>query len=445
MKQLKLGVKREGHRFDIKILPFYRFMSYTVISNDYELCVPFSDSKNKRPSVKYKNLIYSGAISSRGNWNIYLRGDNPTYLVNMKKYSIYVKGGIKPSKDRIVNSINSIPVRTIPSEYKKVYEECIAYNKKLYDLILDKKLLEEELLGFINDEYSIFLEENGSKTAFFEECSQYLENFILAEKECPKLAKIISVNDILEQKYESIEKLKIKNINEFIARAIDVIADEYKDGTSIYYSRELVYDEIVDEVLQNIEEQRLIQYEKNYSKSMQIKKLLGDKLLILNDIKPLLQRINYLINIGEISSEQMILEKADELIEECVFFEKLYNQFKDCNYIKTIDLSIEKEQLFINYEKGVVELSKDEHTEYNVYKVIMPYYYSCLYNKKMTKLKPSIEKINLYFEFAKNAIELLIKNNIIFKRGDIIEYRNGGNISQYIQDVENLIMRTEKE
>ena len=442
MKQLKLSVKKEGHKFDIKIMPFHQFISYTAFFNDYELFIHFYDSANKRPYVRYKNLRYSGAISSRANWNIILNGDNSTCLVNMKNSCLYVKGGRIDSRKNDVDIANFETTRDcVPtSECKCLYDECVSYNRKLYDLIKNKPRFDNELLELITDEYSIYLEEYGSKTAYFKACSQYFKNFLLAEKECHKIAELISVEDVLKLKYDCIEELKIRDTDEFIAYAIDVVAEEYKDEISIYYSRDVIYDAIVSEAMQNIEERQQLQFEKKYSKNSKIQKLLGDKILVLKDPAPLFQQIHFLMLIHEITSAETMLEKSDELIEECLSFERLYEQFKDCNYVKAIDLTTNKEQKFIDYENNLTELSEDELIEYRAYKVIMPYYYSCLYNKKRTKLKPSIEKLDSYFEFARRTIELLLENDIVFKRGDTIEYSGCGNISQYIKGIESLLV-----
>ena len=441
MKQLKLSVKKEGHKFDIRIMPFHKFISYTAFYNDYELFIRFSDSTNKRPYVKYKNLRYSGAISSRTNWNIILNGDNSTCLVNMKNSYLFVKGGnFDKAKSNVeIESFETSCDYVPTSECKCLYDECVSYNRNLYDSIKNKPRFEEELLELITDEYSIYLEEYGSKTAYFKECSRYFKNYLLAEKECPKIAELVSVKDILKQKYECFEGLKIQDTDEFIAYAIDVVAEEYKDEISIYYGRDIIYDAIVSEAMHNIEERQQLQFEKKYSKNSKIQKLLGDKILTLKDPEPLFQQIHFLMLIKEITSADMMLEKADELIEECLAFERLYEQFEDCNYVKAIDLSVEKEQLFLAYEKGTAVLSEDELKEYRSYKVIMPYYYASLYNKKRTKLKPSIEKLDSYFEFARRTIELLIENNIVIKRGDTIEYSDCGNVSKYIKGIELLL------
>lgn len=441
MKHLKLSLKKEGHKFDIRIMPFRELASYTAFSDGYELFIQFGKNNNRHPFVRYKNLRYSGAISSRANWNIILTGDNLTCLVNMKNFSLFVKGDNfdKPQSNVEIESFETSCDYVPTSECKCLFDECVSYNRKLYDSIENKPRFEEELLELITDEYSIYLEEYGSKTAYFKACSRYFKNFLLSEKECPKIAELVSVKDILEQRYECFGELKIQDIDEFIAYAIDVVAEEYKDEISIYYGRDIIYDAIVSEAMHNIEERQQLQFEKKYSKNSKIQKLLGDKVLALKDPEPLFQQIHFLMLIKEITSADMMLEKADELIEECRAFERLYEQFEDCNYVKAIDLSVEKEQLFLAYEKGETYLSEDELKEYRAYKVIMPYYYASLYNKKRTKLKPSIEKLDSYFEFARKTIELLIENNIVFKRGDTIEYSGCGNASQYIKDIESLL------
>ncbi len=441
MKQLKLSVKKDGHKFDIRIMPFRELASYTAFSDGYELFIQFGKNNNRHPYVRYKNLRYSGAISSRSNWNIILSGENLTYLVNMKNSYLFVKGGNfdQPKSNADIDSFETSCEYVPTSECKCLYEECVLYNQKLYDLIKNKPRFDNELLELITDEYSIYLEEYGSKTAYFKACSQYFKNFLLAEKECPKIAELISVEDVLKQKYDCIEELKIRDTDEFIAYAIDVVAEEYKDEISIYYGRDVIYDAIVSEAMQNIEERQQLQFEKKYSKNSKIQKLLGDKILVLKDPAPLFQQIHFLMIIHEITSAEAMLEKADELIEECLSFERLYEKFEDCNYVKAIDLSTDKEQKFIDYEKNLTELSEDELIEYRAYKVIMPYYYSCLYNKKRTKLKPSIEKLDSYFEFARRTIELLLENNIVFKRGDTLEYSGCGNVSRYIKDIERLL------
>ena len=76
MNQLKLGIRRNNHIFNVKLMPFYRFINYTSQYDDYELSIRFLSDKDKRPSVRYKNLIFTGAITSAKNWHIELIGEN---------------------------------------------------------------------------------------------------------------------------------------------------------------------------------------------------------------------------------------------------------------------------------------------------------------------------------------------------------------------------------
>lgn len=439
MKELKLGIKKENHRFDIRIMPFRKSISYTSFCNDYELVIVFGNKNNRHPYVNYKNLRYSGAISSRANWNIFI--SNPrTCLVSMKNCCIWVKSDMQTNDthNENIKTFDKNHLVISPNECQNLYNECILYNKHLYDLIFDKEVFKKEILELIEDDF-MYLDEYENKEAYFEEISEYFENFILAEKECPKITELISVEDILKQEYTSLKELKIQDTTEFIDFAIDVIAEEYKDKISIYYSRETIYNDIVNEAILNIEERNYAQFKKKYSNLEKIEKLLHDKILVLNDPEPLLERINYLITSKEIISKEMLFDKSDELIEEYLSFERVYEQFEDCDYVKVIDLKGEKEQLFLAYEEGKATLSETELMEYRAYNVIMPYYHSALYNRSKTKLKPSIENLDSYFKFARNTIELLIKNNIVIKRGNTFKYNNNGDVVRYVEDIDRLL------
>lgn len=140
MKQLKLSVKKDGHKFDIRIMPFRELASYTAFSDGYELFIQFGKNNNRHPYVRYKNLRYSGAISSRSNWNIILSGENLTYLVNMKNSYLFVKGGNfdQPKSNADIDSFETSCEYVPASECKCLCEECVLYNQKLYDLIKNK-------------------------------------------------------------------------------------------------------------------------------------------------------------------------------------------------------------------------------------------------------------------------------------------------------------------
>jgi len=93
MNQLKLGIKRNDHIFDIKLTPFRRIMNYTSHYEDYELTIRFFDDKNKRPSVRYKNLVFIGAITSTKNWYIELVGETGRQcIISMRNGQLRLRG-----------------------------------------------------------------------------------------------------------------------------------------------------------------------------------------------------------------------------------------------------------------------------------------------------------------------------------------------------------------
>lgn len=440
MKQLRLSITKDNHKFNLRLLPFREIASYYEFCGDYELSILFGKNHSKKPYVKYKNLWYSGAISSRVNWHITLNDTSIMRLAIMRNSRLFVKGCIPSTYE--AEQIDEYIVESDPplNECIELHKECICYNKKQYDLIANKNQFEEELLEVILDEYSYYQEVYGGKKEFFEECSEYFSNFLLAEQECPRISNIITADDILKLKPECFEGLKIKDMTDFINFAIDTVAEDFEDFISIYYSREILYDAIIDEAIQNINDRQQAQFKKKYAKNSNIKKLLGDKITILNDLNPLFQEIHYLILIDKINSTKTLVTKADELIQKCLAFEHLCENFKKCNYEKEVNLDTEKEKLFSDYERGLTQLSEEELMEYHAYKVIIPHYYLYLYNKKRTKLKPSIEKLNDYFNFAKKTIELLIENEIVINQGNTLKYNDCGNVNKYIKDIETLLI-----
>ena len=354
----------------------------------------------------------------------------------MKNDCLYVRGATRAENEQ---SRGNDELDTVRTQSKELYHQCVLYNQKHYDIIVDKVRFEEDLLEMIAEEYWEFQEGYESKEDYFETLAEYFTNFLLAEQECHKIEEIITVQDILERNAE-LNNLKIDDIEEVVAHAIYVVAENYKDEKSIYYCRDVVYSEIICEVRQEVEERRQRQFEKTYSQTSKIGELLRDKIQVLNDKDALLQHVQFLVQIGELKTPQMILEKADEMIEECLWFERLCDRFESCNYVKTVDLTPEKEKLFMAVEKGEITVNEENQVEYYTYQEIMPYYYSALYNKKRTKLKPSIEKINNYFEFAKEAIGLLIKNRVVIKKGEEFEYNTCGDVDQYIKDIGELLV-----
>ncbi len=437
MKQVTLGIKKDGHTFFVKIMPYDSFCTYASFYDEYELSIIFG--KNKYPRLKYKNLYFSGAITSRSKWQIYIINEKKIdCLVEMRNSCLFIKTADVPKVPEEFNEEQAPMVGNIVSQENQCLQEvdeCIAYNIKLYKLIKAKDLFKEQLLELFAEEYTCFTEGSKNPNCFFRYCIQYFKNFIKSEEECPCIVQYIKANDVINKYPE----LKNYNIKEFVERAINIVAEEFKDHISIYYSREEVYDVIFDETMRMVRHVEEEKFKEKYSHNSEIESLIKEKLWRLKDKEILFQRIQFLISINEISNSQMIIEKADDLIDKCVKFEKICERFAYCDCTGIIEANQDKENQFSEFELGKIDLTKNERREYFIYKEVMPFYYESLYNKKRTKLKPSIEKIDSYVAFARSAIELLINTQIVLKKGDEFVYSRSGDFEKYRGDIKAIL------
>jgi len=435
MEQLKLGIKRNNHIFSIKLMPFRRFMNFTSWYGEYELNIRFLNDKDKRASVRCKNLVFTGAITSIKNWLIELKGEQGRQsIISMRNGKLYLSG--ESSKTNVCNqSIDeNLCVGECENVDKKqsisVFQECINVYSELFNQIINKKVFQEQLIDLIDDVYYDY----DTEMELIEDFREYFVSFINAEGECCQLSQLITVDDVLG-KFPNLQTLKIKDINHLIEDSIEMVANEYKEEIDIYYSRDVVLEDIYENVLQEVEERRQIQFQKKYSNDKEIKKLLGDKILPLKDLSPLFKQIYFLMEIGEIKDKNSLLSKVDDLISQCKNFEELWEDCDSFNHNKIIVLTDEKLEFFEGVDKGVNNILEEDKEDYIVYKIVIPHYYSTLYNKKRTKLKPTIEKLTQYVDYVKNIVAVLIENALIVKKGEKLYYNLNENLVKCKQEI----------
>lgn len=408
-------------------MPFRRFMNYTSYYDDYELSIRFLDDNNKRPSIRYKNLVFKGAITSTKNWYVELVGETGYQcIISMKNGQLRLRGeNYQTTSSEIKNDVISVSKREQISNLQSaiVYQKCVDTYSYLFSEIKGKKAFQEQLIELINDVYFDY----ETEMELIEEFNEYFVNFINAENECHQLSKTISIANVLDR-FPHLRTIKINDINDFIKDSIETIAIEFQEEINIYYSRDEVMMEIYNDILQGIEERNQIQFEKKYSKDKEIKKLLGNKLACLQDASPLLQRIQFLMSIHEITDKQSLLSKADGLINQCKEFEILWEKCDSFNHNRTIELTDEKLCFFESIDNGQNYVSEEDVQDYTVYKIVMPYYYSALYNKKRISLKPTIEKLTSYVNYVKNIVSVLLAKGLLIKKGEKLHYNPSVNL-----------------
>lgn len=436
MNQLKLGIRRNNHIFSIKLMPFHRFMNYTSHYDDYELSIRFLSDKDKRPSVRYKNLIFTGAITSTKNWHIELVGETGRQcIISMRNGQLHLRG---ENLQAISSKYNKKDLSLSVMEREKIddkkisliYQKCINAHIDLFNQIKNKTSFQEQLIELIEDIYFDY----ETEIELIEDFREYFINYINAENDCCQLSKIIKVANVLD-KFPYLKTLKIKDLDIFIEDSIETIAGQYQNEIDIYYSRDIVLSEIYTVVLQEIEERNQIQFQKKYSNDKEIKKLLGDKLLVLKDLTPLLQQIHFLMLIHEITDINGLLSKVDDLINQCKQFEKIWEDCAIFNHNKTIELTDEKLSIFESIDNGTNYIAEQYKQEYMVYKIAIPHYYSTLYNKKRTKLKSTIEKLTQYVDYVKNIVGVLLKNDLIIKKGKKLHFNSNMNLANCKQEI----------
>jgi len=434
MNQLKLGIRRNNHIFNIKLMPFYRFINYTSQYGDYELSIRFLSDKDKRPSVRYKNLIFTGAITSAKNWQIELIGENGRQsIVNMRNGQLRLRGESFQTTSTDIKGF-SIPAceceRTNNVQSSLIFQKCINTYTDLFGKINNKTVFQEQLVELIEDIYFDY----ETETELIENFKEYFVKFVNAENDCHQLSQIISIPDVLDR-FPYLKTIKINDLNNFIKDSIETVATQYQNEIDIYYSRDIVISEIYNDILQEIEERNQIQFQKKYSNDKEIKKLLGDKLLHLKDLTPLLQRIHFLMLIHEITDKNNLLSKVDDLINQCKQFEKIWEDCAIFNHNKTIELTDEKLSIFESIDNGTNYIAEQDKQDYLVYKIAMPHYYSTLFNKKRTKLKPTIEKLTQYVDYVKNIVGVLLKNGLLIKKGEKLHFNSNINLANCKQEI----------
>lgn len=433
MERLNLGLKRNNHTFNLILTPFHNHMTYLSTLDGYKLAIRFESNKMQRPIVKYKNLLFSGTFTSPNKWEMFLvdaKGYHEIASFNNEKLH-FKEESTTPLFCKRLFSKDTNQGKLTRREAREICLQCILFYCPLFVKIKYKILFLEQLTTFVQDTYFDY-ETDGKLIKDFK---QYFLNFIEAEKEFLQLQDTISFSEILNE-FPELKTIKIDRFTDLINESIkSVVKQTQKEYMHMFYSREVVLQEIYDVILQKIEEykQNEIQTEGSDNENMQT--LIENEIFKLKNYKILFEYIRFLINTDEIADEKSLSETTIALIEKCKEFERTCIDCETFNYYKTIELDNEKLSYFEKVENGINEISDQYKEDYIVYKIIMPYYYSALYNKRKTKLKTFFDKAPEYIHYVKNVISVMTQNNILIKTDEAFEFNHDGITTTCHQDI----------
>jgi hypothetical protein len=308
--------------------------------------------------INYKNFQFIFDNNKLDRWTMYYNGETI-----LRKYPncIYNKNQTftNSSQESLIdiNFFNNLKnINDNESENQSILDCFIHKYHELFSKINNKDKFQENLLCYIDSAYE---NTNNVKLLLQRDFKDLLLNFINAENDNENKHSIFTIKT-LQEKFSD---LKFLNENNLLQECINSIINN-ENIFDIFYSREEIFYTIYD-AFQN----RLIK-----AKEKSIKKYFNNK-------------------------------NFDE-------FSKTYSQtFKNDTIIK---LTEEKEERFVRYKAGKIELTKDELLEYNlIYSVVMDIYKSKLFNKKTNKPKPTFLNLDKKCDFAYKIIDCLCSNSVI--------------------------------
>lgn len=424
MNRLILGINKNGYIFKVTLIPFHFWANYSYYENDFVFDIRFSGQSNIIPSVQYKNLRYTGNITSRVNWKITLDYEplcvNSHNVINIldKTYpkEPNIQKNCEPSKTE-----QTAPIIDFVFNEIEVFDLCVNTHKSDYEKIINKDKFREKFL-FLMHEW--ILSEEDLEDFIKNDSIELIKSFLLIES--------LNLSVVLKQ-YPELEKHSQNNLDSIIEQVKKKLIAE---GELFYL--DLIWEDIYMDIYDLLD----IPEEDDKTPTFDCNNELIDK-LFLNEVNQLQFKdqfygeIYFRISINEINNENDLLLQGKEIFENCLQHENLYSKIIDTwnNKEVIINLSEEKEKRFIDYEHGVSSLSDIEEKEYKlIYSSILPYYFKYLCTKKQ-KLKPIINKFPEYINYSKQIIKDLFNYDIVKENKDKIEYVSNDKIENFAQQI----------
>lgn len=316
--------------------------------------------------INYKNFQFIFDNNKLDRWTMYYNGETI-----LRKYPncIYYKNQTftNSSQESLIdiNFLNNLKnINDNESKNQSILDCFIHKYHDLFSKIKNKDKFKENLLCYIDSAYE---NTNNVKLLLQSDFKDLLLNFINAENDNENKHSIFTIKK-LQEKFSD---LKFLNENNLLQECINSVINDEGIFDIFYFREEIFYT---------------------------IYKIFQDRLVKEKSIKKYFNNKNF-----------------DE-------FSRTYSQtFKNDTIIK---LTEEKEERFVRYKAGKIELTNDELLEYNlIYSVVMDIYKSKLFNKKTNKPKPSFLNLDKKCKFASKIINSLYNNGIINENNELINMK----------------------
>lgn len=354
---LIIGFERNNEKFYIDINKNKIFSHYIIKSDDFVIDLLNTGNHHNYTNIKYKNLNIYFDNNKLNRWTIYI--DHYTNHIRKDNNVIYY-GNNKYFGDSNINCLDDKQYaiqnnHTKAIDTDKIYNGYITKYLPLYNEISDTVSFKECITNLI-----LSLKENNDKIEI-QNFEELLINFINAEKDINNKNDIFN-EDLLIEKYPKLDSIINKNL---LNKAIEGVTSNIECYEYIFYNRDDVYQRILD-------------------------------------------KVEYLLNKQYIEEERK--NKIKTFISE-EYYDLFYKNYKN---EKIINLTDDKEKRFIEYENGKIKLNKEDELEYTlIYKNIIQYYISMLYNKKTKKIKPVISALEKKENYTKQIINHLKINDVL--------------------------------
>lgn len=455
-ESLLLGIKKNDFTFQATInYNFKNFIdkpSYNVVCDGKTFSLIFS-TINTRIYAKtyYKNTIFEGNIMAHNIWDIYLL--NQGLIVCKQHDSLKIKGmtqSVINEEAKELTNNNKIEVDySLNETQQELFDSMISKYKNLLRKVDNIELCKEQLkeLIFIKEEdEDDYDDDYDFKDEYIKDCKEYINNFIQAEQDKENIEELVTLENII-QVYPDLKKIKKHTLKQYFERFYNEYDIEsffeksaFEFEESIYYDRELSLQNIGSTINKYHLEYLKEQFEKEVPAKVEF--ILGKQFHKVKNADSIIRKICMEYRFSSVPSDEELAERAHYYLNRLIEFNNLFEKCLDeygTNEI-LIELYDDKEKRFDIYEQTKTGLSDNEIKEYEcVYKIIKPFYRTCLFRKNSNKFKPSIQNFNTFIEFVNQIYKTLIDNQFLIEVGeDTFTYNTSVDYDEIIKQINEI-------
>lgn len=451
MKDLIFSITLNNHTFITHSNHIITRCEY-YIEDKYTAYLLFASKTFAR--VEYKNVMFSGTVTKRDNWNIYLDLRN---VVEKHYGRYYFPKASDPTQ--VHTKTKSYDKATIEYPKNFLYTELINNFSELYSYINDKETFKAQLCEYLSDSYDLtnieqlddiieyenfadvepeeepIIENYTERNRLYKECENLFISFIQSETDNKNKKVIITLENVVKETPELRDiphKLLFDEFNTYVS-------ENYNDliTPDIYYCQS-------DELHRiGIHIYKACQYHM-FINSMRavIKEILATTDVDINEDE-IYYRFNSLYSKENIPSKEEFKQSVKDFISDYISFCHLYNKFFSLFNSDRIDLEWDDKQirLFEEYDKKTLPIDSHHIAEYEVYKYIIPFYRKHLFQKNSTKYKPTIEQMPAFVSYASSVLDILFKHNVFLDNEDCVIYNENGDIDSAREEIEKVSIR----